>query len=265
LDYYLQLILLRKLGILVVTPSSGDNNQENNNYQFCYQAINSYDPNMKEVYPVNVPPGFNDWFTYTIHFQNSGTAPAMNIHLTDTLDNNLDIETFQVTNYSHSNIVSITGNKLNFRFPHIQLPDSTSDPEGSKGFVQYRIKPKPALPLGTQIKNTAYIYFDYNPAIVTNTTTNLFEQPLSVKENKKDISLSVYPNPGSGKYLIELSEMADNSDLTIEVYNLLGELILNYKVQNNLTQIDLSNQAKGMYVLKIKGTEKPLNQRLIKQ
>jgi hypothetical protein len=159
----------------------------------------------------------------------------------------------------------MSGNKLTFHFPNIQLPDSLSDPEGSKGFVQYRIEPIAGLPMGTDINNTAYIYFDYNPAIVTNTTTNLFDQPLSIKENKEEITFSVYPNPGRGKYFVELSESVHNSGLTIEVYNLLGELVLNNKVQNNLIQIDLSSQPNGVYLIKVKGAERPLNQRLIKQ
>jgi uncharacterized repeat protein (TIGR01451 family) len=103
---------------------------------------------MKEVYPVNVVPGFDDYFTYTIHFQNTGTAPAFNIRLLDTLDANLDLETFQILNYSHYQTANVRNNVLTFHFPNIQLPDSTSNPEGSKGYVQYRIKPKANLALG---------------------------------------------------------------------------------------------------------------------
>ena len=62
-----------------ITPTIGDNDVSNNTYQDCYPVINSYDPNIKEVYPIDVEPGFNDWLTYTIHFQNTGNAPAINI------------------------------------------------------------------------------------------------------------------------------------------------------------------------------------------
>jgi uncharacterized repeat protein (TIGR01451 family) len=117
---------------------------------------------MKEVYPVNVLPGYDDWFTYTIHFQNTGNAPAFNIRLRDTLDANLDINSFEVRGYSHPAQISLNGNILTVRFNNIMLPDSTTDYEGSMGYFQYRIKPLPNLPLGTQIENTAYIYFDYN-------------------------------------------------------------------------------------------------------
>jgi len=257
---------------VTVTPTNGDNNISNNSYQFCYQVINSYDPNLKEVYPVNVLPGYQDWFTYTIHFQNTGTAPAFNIRLVDTLSNNLDMETFQVINYSHHNTISLQNKVLTVRFPNIMLPDSTSDFEGSKGFVQYRVKPKPSLPLGTQIQNTAYIYFDYNAPIVTNTTINEYTQTASIKETKTNASISVYPNPGTGKYKIQI----DNGQLSIEnyqlsIYNILGEKIYtspltplsNWRGAGG--EVDLSQQPNGIYIVRVNGSKQLLNQRIIKQ
>jgi fimbrial isopeptide formation D2 family protein len=250
---------------VTVTPTNGDNNTSNNNYQFCYQVINSYDPNLKEVYPIDVLPGYQDWFTYTIHFQNTGTAPAFNIRLVDTLSNNLDLETFQVINYSHHNTISLKNKVLTVRFPNIMLTDSTSNLEGSKGFVQYRVKPKPNLPLGTQIKNTANIYFDYNAPIVTNTTINEYTQTASLKEIQMNSSISVYPNPGNGKYYVKLPDGMNFSELSLEVYNLLGELVISKKPQNSLTQIDLSQQPNGIYIVRVNGSKQSLNQRIIKQ
>ena len=45
--------------------------------------------------------------------------------------------------------------------------------EGSRGFVQYRIKPKTNLAAGVQIKNSAYIFFDSSPPINTNNTVTI--------------------------------------------------------------------------------------------
>jgi fimbrial isopeptide formation D2 family protein len=256
---------------VAVLPCGIDNNNKNNNYTYCYNVVNSLDPNYKEVYPIDVQPGFNDYFTYTVHFQNTGTALAMNIRLVDTLNTNLDLETFQVINYSHYNTVSVNGNVLTFRFPNIQLPDSTSNFAGSQGFVQYRIKPKANLPLGTKIKNTANIYFDYNPAIVTNTTTNEFTATASIYENKINTTLSVYPNPSNGKYYATITGETKESKLNIEVYNLLGEVVYKATTPNSLPSgglgwaIDLSHQPNGIYIIRIKGSNQSLNQRVIKQ
>lgn len=165
-----------------ILPTPMDADTSNNDYYFCYNVVNSYDPNMKEVYPVNVLPGYNDWFTYTVHFQNTGNAAAINISIIDTLDTNLDFSTFEHLTSSHSSTVQLIGNIAKFRFTNIQLPDSSSNPIGSQGFVQYRIKPLPNLPMGSQIKNNAYIYFDYNSPILTNTTYNNFCLPVNFQQ-----------------------------------------------------------------------------------
>jgi uncharacterized repeat protein (TIGR01451 family) len=224
-----------------------DVDSTNNIYNFCYQVVNSYDPNMKEVYPVNVLPGYDDWFTYTIHFQNTGNAPAFNIRLRDTLDNNLDLSSFEMLGYSHPAIISMNGNILTIRFNNIMLPDSTTDYEGSLGYFQYRLKPLQNLPVGTQIENTAYIYFDYNAPIITNTTQNNFQIVTdlnSISNNQSDFL--IYPNPSNGIF-----NFKDTKNIKqVEVYNLLGEQIL---AQGNQKQINLSGFAKGIYYARING------------
>ena len=47
-----------------------------------------------------------------------------------------------------------------------------SDEPGSHGYVEYKIVPNGSTPRGTLIPNTAYIYFDFHPPVVTNTVTN---------------------------------------------------------------------------------------------
>lgn len=245
---------------LNITPISGDNDVNNNTYNLCYGVVNSYDPNMKEVYPVNVEPNYDDWFTYTIHFQNTGNAPAFNIRLIDTLDANLDLETFKVTNYSHHNTWSINNKVAFFNFQNIQLPDSTSDSEGSKGYVQYKIKPKNNLGAGTKIKNTAYIYFDYNSPIITNTTINEYLQVVSVKENFKEFVTALYPNPTNGSFTIELTTKEKQLLL---VYDITGNVVVSQTIENGKAIIDAANLAAGIYNISIKGNASITNKKLV--
>jgi hypothetical protein len=232
-----------------INPTPMDGDTTNNVYDFCYQVVNSYDPNMKEVYPVNVLPGYDDWFTYTIHFQNTGNAPAFNIRLRDTLDANLDINSFEVLGFSHPAQISINGNILTVRFNNIMLPDSTTDYEGSMGYFQYRLKPLPNLPNGTQIENTAYIYFDYNAPIITNTTQNNFDMTVRTKDIiKEEEHYVLYPNPSAGIFMFK-----DNKSIkTVEVFNMMGELILS---QGNAKIINLQAYPKGIYVARVNGTQ----------
>jgi uncharacterized repeat protein (TIGR01451 family) len=232
---------------LEISPNPIDADTTNNVYDFCYNVVNSYDPNMKEVYPVNVLPGYEDWFTYTIHFQNTGNAPAFNIRLRDTLDTQLDLNTFEVLGYSHPANVGVSGNILTVRFNNIMLPDSTSDYEGSMGYFQYRIKPFPNLPLGSQISNTAYIYFDYNAPIITNTTANNFEFPVKISSIvSSENSFSLFPNPSTDVFTFK-----DTKNLnSVEVYSILGEKILS---QTNQKTINLNGFSKGVYFARVNG------------
>ncbi len=244
-----------------ITPLAGDNNQSNNEYNFCYNVLNSFDPNMKEVYPQDVYEGYQDWFTYTIHFQNTGNAPAMNIRLSDTLDNNLDMNTFELINYSHANTFHLMGNVLGFSFQNIFLPDSGSDFEGSQGFVQYRIKPKDNLQVGSQIKNKAFIYFDYNAPIITNTTTNnilmVVGQSLPVENN--DL-ITFYPNPTTGKISLKKNP---KGEATVFILNSLGGIVLRKSIFDETETLDLSNLSAGIYFLRVNSAKASTVKKLI--
>ncbi|MES2513386.1 MAG: T9SS type A sorting domain-containing protein [Bacteroidota bacterium] len=227
--------------------AAGDNNLSNNQKHYCYHVTNSYDPNIKETYPENVMPGYSDWFYYTIHFQNTGNAPAHNIYLTDTLSNNLDLSTFERINYSHDNAMALSGHLLQFNFNNINLPDSNSNSAGSVGYVQYRVKPKTNLPAGTVIDNRAYIYFDFNAPIITNTSHNTYLMITGIKENVKD-EFAVFPNPSTG--IITITSKAAVT-MNVAVYNVVGDMIQESKATQSKTQLDLSYLSNGVYFVKV--------------
>jgi uncharacterized repeat protein (TIGR01451 family) len=144
---------------------------------FSTVTICSYDPNDKWVSPEGLgnqnytPP--NTELTYTINFQNTGNDTAFNVVITDSLDVNLDWNTFEVISSTHEVYAQMDANGLvTFTFQNILLPDSNVDEPGSHGTVAYQIMTDSLLPDPTEINNTAYIYFDWNPPVITNTTTN---------------------------------------------------------------------------------------------
>jgi hypothetical protein len=96
------------------------------------------------------------------------------VRIDDQIDiSKLDLATFEPTGASHSYSTLVDPNGfVQFVFNNIMLPDSGSNEPASHGFVTYRIKAKPDLQHGDQILNTAEIYFDDNPAIITNTTNH---------------------------------------------------------------------------------------------
>ncbi|WP_306643834.1 DUF7619 domain-containing protein [Sanyastnella coralliicola] len=137
----------------------------------------AYDPNDKytefegytEEHHFILP---EDEMEYRIRFQNTGNFPAGDVIIRDTLDiEHLDLDTFSPSFGSHdfTTIVKPDG-AVEFIFSDIQLPDSTCCEQESHGYVVYRITPRDDVEPGDVINNTAYIFFDGNPPIVTNTT-----------------------------------------------------------------------------------------------
>ena len=134
------------------------------------------------------------------------------------------------------------------------LPDSSSDPKGSIGFVQYKIKPYNALVKGNKIKNTAYIYFDYNPAIVTNTTQNECVQANNSSINHLlNYSFKIYPNPNNGQFIIENNIYIPNQQYLI--YDVYGKLVKSIAIKLPKMNVDLSEFANGIYFIKLNSKE----------
>ncbi len=233
-----------------ITPTSGDNNLANNQYSFCYSVVNSHDPNLKEVFPANFKPGYDGYLTYTVHFQNTGSAPAFNIRLLDTLDTKLDLSTFEVLNYSHKNRVELNGNIMQVFYNNIHLKDSTTNEKASHGFIQYRIKPKKAIAESDQIKNTAHIYFDFNEAVVTNTTISKANKSLGL-ENKKETTLRIYPNPAETMITLERAT-SSNAKLNVQMLNVNGHVVYATTLENTTNHtIDISAYTPGMYFINV--------------
>jgi len=136
----------------------------------------SYDPNDKLVAPQyykNYALTGED-LVYTVRFQNTGNAEAFDVVIKDLISPDLDLSTFQYLSSSHESVLSTYLNRrmLTFEFKDIFLPDSTSNFDESQGYVMYSIRANDTIADNTIISNTANIFFDYNPAVITNTTEN---------------------------------------------------------------------------------------------
>lgn len=72
------------------------------------------------------------------------------------------------------------------------------------------------------------------------------------QSNTKD-DFVVYPNPNSGQFTLELSEQDKATKVKeIKIYDLLGKIIWSIGASHNSKfNIDLSNQAKGIYYVKV--------------
>jgi len=228
---------------LDVTPA-------NNQAAHARLITGSYDPNDKLVRPTGFDTdgkiSINDTvFTYTIRFQNSGTDTAFTVVVRDTLDTDLNIPSFKMLGASHPLEYTLSGEGyLTFTFNNILLPDSNINEPASHGYISYRIKRRTDVPVGTQFKNTASIYFDFNPPIHTNTTVNtLYDATVSMEE-LPSYALSIWPNPSSSVSRLSF-ELPENSPVSIELYDIQGKRIY---------QRDLGKLASGSHQLELNST-----------
>lgn len=173
-----------------LTPNTPDNRIANNQLQYCFNIVNSYDPNEKTVYPKTITSD-GDWLTYTIQFQNTGNDTAYTVVVKDTLPQDLVAESSQYLAGSHKNIIQIKGQEVVFTFPRINLVDSATNEPLSHGWVQFKIKTKNNLPPTFNISNRAAIFFDFNSPIFTNYAVTT--QPTGIQNLKNEIAFSVFP------------------------------------------------------------------------
>lgn len=156
----------------------GDSDPANNIRNYRFAVFNSYDPNNKRVYPSGeCTPHFvynQEKLTYTIRFRNTGNSFAYNIKLIDSLSPYIKKESLRILGSSHTVKVHFDNNDiLRFNFDTILLPQyNPSNPYLSTGYVIFEFEQKPNLTFGSKIKNQAEIYFDFNPAIITNEVFN---------------------------------------------------------------------------------------------
>ncbi len=246
--------------VSIVTPNA-ETNKLNNTYYRTFVVRNSYDPNMKSASHEKVSPGFDKAITYTIDFQNTGTAEAINIVLRDTLDEALDTNTFAILGSSHAVQVTRRGRLLSFRFDDINLPDSGSNQVASHGFVAYSVQPK--VPMSTEqiIRNTAYIYFDFNPPVVTNTTeTYTFVSNGSVVHQDFN-RFKIWPNPT--KNIINFLSVS-NEFTSATLMDVYGQTIRHVNVQS-FGQMNISDLPSGLYLLSLKSSQFNATYKVVKE
>lgn len=236
-----------------ITTTPADANPSNDTFSVCAVVSNSYDPNDKVVSSSNsekigeAEPG--EMLYYLINFQNTGNDTAYLVTIRDEIDNDLDLSTLEVMHSSHPMTLAINEREVIFRFEDIYLPDSNVNEPESHGFVAYRIKSYPTLSAGTQVHNTARIYFDFNEAIVTNTTLTTIVTPMSVQDlSSGELSAKVYPNPANGSLHVELSEQAT---FKADLYDMLGRVVRSAPGTSGSLSLKTENLPAGIYLLKL--------------
>lgn len=102
---------------------------------------------------------------------------------------------------------------------------------------------------GTPLASTAVLvsgtyYVDQFSPISNRVPVTINVNTLSIDTNEKK-SVKLYPNPSKGIFYLNVTE-----NVTVSIYTVLGAIVLEKEIQPN-EAIDLSNQPKGVYFVKL--------------
>jgi uncharacterized repeat protein (TIGR01451 family) len=235
----------------------------------CTENVGSFDPNDKQGFPKGVDDEHyiypNTDLEYMIRFQNTGTDTAFTVVIRDTLSDMLDLQTVRPGASSHPYTYDVLGeNVLKFSFDNILLPDSNVNELASHGYIKFTVKHRANLPLGSMIRNSAAIYFDFNAPVITNETWHTIDTGFidkAIVSLKKDpetevLTLDIYPNPINELAWIELpltvlSDFHLTKNLQIRLANINGELMRTQDFSNGKLLFERKGLAAGLYFVEL--------------
>ncbi|TNE56054.1 MAG: T9SS type A sorting domain-containing protein, partial [Bacteroidetes bacterium] len=224
---------------------------------YCNVIRASYDPNEKIAMPLGrtdehfIDPNLQ--MEYTIHFQNMGNDTAYLVVVQDTMPAELDLESISSGSSSHPYSFRIKENRLvEWRFENIMLVDSATNEPASKGYVKFKINQVANLPHRTEIRNRAFIYFDFNEAVITEFATSTIWDSVGVNAvqelNTQFGAVRIYPNPGKEKLFFEFEQ---KDQYQLQITNLLGQVVQRAVLEQHQNPVNIHALREGSYIYQI--------------
>jgi hypothetical protein len=138
---------------------------------------------------------------------------------------------------------------------------------GSNGMFVYSIKLKPNLPYGTEIRNKAGIYFDYNEPVITNSVLNTLKEPTGIAPtgSVNKLGFVIYPNPAKAGFTVMADNKIANAAASVAITDISGRTVFNKEMVlqagKQMIEIKTNNLIDGLYFVNLniagaKGTQK---------
>ena len=143
----------------------------------------------------------------------------------------------------------------------------TNNSYGSPGPITYQWYFEGGTPETSTEKHPSVVYYNEGLFDVTLIGSNDLLADTVVIENyitvlptinigdyEKDNNICIYPNPGNGKFILDLSSF-ESQTVEYSIYDLLGTVVIkeSISVEKDFKQtINLTNQAEGIYFINIK-------------
>ena len=85
---------------------------------------------------------------------------------------------------------------------------------------------------------------------------------VGVEEKNKEDVMEVYPNPATNRITIKTKQL---NKATLNITNVLGELVYTANITNTNTAIDISTYPKGVYFVNVKSDTQSMNRKFVKE
>jgi hypothetical protein len=204
---------------------------------------------------------------YHVFFRNTTADTIRQLVIRDTLPAALNIGTLTAGSSSHPYHHEVYGSGvLKITFENIQLlPDGSTN---SFGFVKFKLSQKPDNPAGTEIPNSAAVFFANKAPVNTTKLVHVvgkgnsavdFMQIITdaIGPEVAGVKVEVRPNPVSASAEFEVKESSFNR-LELDVFDLNGRMVRNEQSTGNVLRFWRNDIPTGMYAYRFTGDGKLL-------
>lgn len=91
------------------------------------------------------------------------------------------------------------------------------------------------------------------------------EESLIYSERVNEMEILIYPNPTKGLIRIEFLKLPEDTEATLYLYDMAGKLIAVKEKVTDYTEIDITDEPDGIYILKIIAGEEQTEWKIIKK
>ena len=120
-----------------------------------------------------------------------------------------------------------------------------------KGHVTFQIKPKAGYAIGDIIPNTAFIYFDFNPVVMTDPSIARADFESGIRDVSENNYVSIYPNPAQNQLVVNHSKWLQGASIVF--YDLAGKLMQTTPLINETTEVSTNDLPNGIYLYQVLG------------
>ena len=192
--------------------------------------------------------------SYVVTFHNSSIDTVHDLIIVDTLPEELNGKSVaKPFGSAPSDFSIIDSSILIWQFSDLNIPPSEIDELNSYGFVQFNVSLNDGLPGGTEIVNKAHVIFNNGNTEATNEVLHRLDIASGFLSQSKKQRISIYPNPANEVITVDLREMDQKSQYSIQITNTAGKKIFASNKIQTIGEVDVTSWAKGVYFITICG------------